>query len=265
MSTLWSDLTREELAAAAASNAHVLLPLGCTEQHGPHLPVDTDTYQVETLARRGAQTAAEKHGSKVLVLPTIPFGPASEHYGLPGNLSVTNETYIRLISELIQSVTDTGFKRITAIRGCGGHWAVPAALWDLAADFKRADKAITLRVLDTSADWGALAAKHFENPQGGHAATVETALCLAYRPELVRTDKFRAPALNRMDERYRQGGEVFLFADMTDTGALGDPSTATAEGGRAFWEDAINAFADRLAAIDRLDTEMGRMELATNA
>lgn len=265
MTVRWSHKTSYELRALAAENPLVILPLGCTEQHGPHLPVDTDTFQVETLVLRGAELAAEKYGTQVLVLPTVPFGPTSEHFGLAGNLSVSNETYVRMIIELVQSVVDSGFKRILVMKGCGGHWAVPAALWDAAADAKRAGRDVVLRVLDTSGDWRELAPRHFADPQGGHAATIETALCMAYRPELVRSEEFRAPKLERMDERYRRTGEVFLFADMTDTGALGDPSAATAEGGRAFWDDAIAAFATRLRQMEQLDKDMNRMKGLSHA
>lgn len=265
MSVRWSDKTSYQLRDLAAEDPLVILPLGCTEQHGPHLPVDTDTFQVETLALRAAELALEKYGTKVLVLPTVPFGPASEHYGLAGNLSISNETYVRLIIELVRSVLDSGFRRVLVLKGCGGHWAVPAALWDAAAEAKRSGRDAVLRVLDAAGDWREIAPRHFTNPQGGHAATIETALCLAYRPELVRTEEFRAPRLERLDERYRRTGEVFLFVDMTDTGALGDPSPATAEGGRAFWDDAISAFAERLKYIEELDKDMNRIEDPSHA
>lgn len=265
MTVRWSQKTSYELNALAAQNPLVILPLGCTEQHGPHLPVDTDTFQAETLVLRGAELATEKYGTRVLVLPTVPFGPTSEHFGLAGNLCVSNETYVRMIIELVQSVLDSGFKRILVMRGCGGHWAVPAALWDAAATVKRSGLDAVLRVLDVAGDWRELASRHFTDPQGGHAATVETALCMAYRPELVRTEEFRAPKLRRMDERYRRTGEVFLFADMTDSGALGDPSAATADGGRAFWADAIAAFAARLNEMEQLDRDMNRLKDPSHA
>jgi creatinine amidohydrolase/Fe(II)-dependent formamide hydrolase-like protein len=88
---------------------------------------------------------------------------------------------------------------------------------------------------------------------------METALCLAGRPELVRTAALRAPALQQLHERYREGGEVFLFDEMTDTGALGDPTPATAEGGAAAWADIIDRFARRLALFEEQDRALGRL------
>src|SRR4051794_21704961 len=104
MSVLWGERTSEEIAAAARDGALVILPCGCTEQHALHLPVDTDTYQVERLAREGAQLAAERHGLRVLVLPALPFGPASEHFGLAGTISLTNEVWVTVVKQIIWSV-----------------------------------------------------------------------------------------------------------------------------------------------------------------
>ena len=70
----WGEQTATEIAAAARENALVILPLGCTEQHAGHLPVDTDTWQVEHFAQEGAALAAARHGVRALVLPALPFG-----------------------------------------------------------------------------------------------------------------------------------------------------------------------------------------------
>src|ERR671926_136457 len=118
----WGELTAPEIAAAARENALVLLPLGCTEQHAAHLPVDTDTYQVERCAIEG------------------------------------------------------GFRRIVAVKGCGGHWAVPGAIWDVKAEALRAGREVTLRVIGVADDWRAVQERHFPGTDGGHAAVMETAL-----------------------------------------------------------------------------------------
>lgn len=259
-SVRWGELTAADLEAAVAQHPLVLLPLGCTEQHGPHLPVDTDTYQVQRLTEEGAQKAADRLGVRVLVLPPLPYGPASEHYGLAGSISLPNEVYLQVVKHLFWSVIELGFRRIAAVRGCGGHWIVPGVVWDVKADARRAGRDVTLRILSAAEDWRQLAERHFPGADGGHAATVETALCLSDRAHLVRTGSFRAPALNRLVERYRVGGEAFLFAEMTDTGALGDPSPATVEGGKALWEEITDAFAARLQQLEAQDREMNRLD-----
>lgn len=259
MNIRWGELTSAAIAAAAAENAQVVVPLGCTEQHAHHLPVDTDTYQVERACADGARHAADVHGVRVLVLPPLPYGPASEHFGMPGTISLTNELYVQLVKQIVWSVIDGGFRRVVTVRGCGGHWAVPGALWDLKAEARRAGRDVVLRVISVSDGWGEIQQAVFGGGDGGHAAVMETALALGGRAELVRTELMRAPALRRLDERYRAGGEVFLFDEITDTGALGDPGPATVAGGERAWQLIIERFAERLRFFDDQDRALGRL------
>lgn len=257
---LWGEQTAAAIAEAAEANTLVILPLGCTEQHAAHLPVDTDTWQVEYYAQEGARKAADEHGVRALVLPALPFGPASEHDGLPGTISLSNELYVTLIKQIVWSVVQGGFRRMLVIRGCGGHWAVPGALWDAKAEARRAGRDLTLRMIGVADDWRALQEETFPGTAGGHAAVTETALCLAVRPDLVRPDERRAPILHGgLQERYRDGAEIFLFDELTDTGALGDPTPATAEGGAVIWAASTDALARRLAYFAEQDKALGRM------
>lgn len=259
MSIRWGELTTEAIAEAAGANAQVLLPLGCTEQHAHHLPVDTDTYQVERAGVEGARIAFDEHGVQVLVLPPLPYGPASEHYGMAGTISLTNELYVQLVKQIVWSVLDAGFRRVVTVRGCGGHWAVPGALWDLKADTRRAGLDVVLRVISVSDGWNEVQQEVFGAGDGGHAALMETALALGGRSELVRVEHMRAPELRQLEERYRAGGEVFLFDELTDTGALGDPGPATVEGGEQAWRLIVERFAARLRFFDEQDRALGRL------
>lgn len=258
-SVKWGDLTAEDLDAAAKANALVILPLGCTEQHAAHLPVDTDTYQVDYLALEGGRKAAERYGVDVVVLPAIPYGPAAEHFGFPGTISLPNTVYLQLVRGVLWSAIELGFRRLAVVSGCGGHFVVPGALWDLKAEARRAGYGVTLRRLSTDQDWRRLKEKYFHGADAGHAAVVETALCLAYREHLVRRERMRAPALVMFSERYREGGEVFLFSEVTDTGGLGNPAPATAEGGRAMWEEMTDAFAAKLKLLEEQDRRLNRL------
>lgn len=259
MRVRWGAHTAPELAEASRQNALVILPLGCTEQHAGHLPVDTDTYQVERLTVEGATKAGVRFGVSALVLPALPYGPASEHYGLPGTISLPNEVYLQVVKHIVWSVIELGFRRVAVVRGCGGHWIVPGVVWDIKADARRAGRDVVLRVLAVDSDWRAAQERHFPRADGGHAAVMETALYLADRADLVKAEALRAPALRMLTERYRAAGEAFLFDEMTDTGALGDPTPATVEGGRALWADITDAFAEKLRLIEAQDRELGRL------
>jgi creatinine amidohydrolase/Fe(II)-dependent formamide hydrolase-like protein len=258
-SVKWGERTAEELAAAVSANPLVILPLGCTEQHAGHLPVDTDTYQVERLTVEGATKASERFGANVLVLPALPFGPASEHFGLAGTISMPNEVYVPLLKHLLWSVIDLGFRRIALVRGCGGHWVVPGVVWDVKAEAARAGKEVVLRILSVDEHWRELQEQYFPGTDGGHAAVMETALCLADRADLVKTERMQAPTLTMLNERYRVGGEAFLFHEMSSTGALGDPRPATVEGGRAIWREITDGFAERLRDLEEQDRRLNRL------
>lgn len=195
----------------------------------------------------------------MLVLPALPFGPAAEHHGLPGTISLSNELYVTLLKQLVWSVIDGGFRRILVVRGCGGHWVVPGALWDTKAEARRAGRDVVLRMIGVADDWRGVQEQLLPGTDGGHAAVMETALGLAGRPALVRRDEERAPALRDLSGRYREGGEIFLFDEMTDTGALGDPTPATAAGGTAAWAALLDAFARRIAFFAEQDLALGRL------
>jgi creatinine amidohydrolase len=258
-SVKWGELTAEELAAAVERNPLVILPLGCTEQHAGHLPVDTDTYQVERLTNEGAAKAAQLYDTRVLVLPALPYGPASEHFGLPGTVSMPNEVYVPLLKHLLLSVIRLGFRRLAVVRGCGGHWVVPGVVWDVKAEASQAGRDVVLRILSVDERWHELQEKYFPGSDGGHAAVMETALILAERSHLVKTERMEAPELTLLSERYRDGGEAFLFHEMTSTGALGDPRPATVEGGRAIWEEITSAFAAKLRDLEAQDAQLNRL------
>jgi creatinine amidohydrolase len=252
-------MTSTELSQAARSHPLVILPLGCTEQHAAHLPVDADTYQVERVVRDGATLARERHGVESVVLPTMPFGPAAEHLGFAGTISVPSELYVGLVKHVLGSALDSGFDRLGVVRGCTGHWVVPGALWDLKAEAQRAGRTVTIHDLTMEAEYRALKEKHLPRAPGGHAGAMETSLLLAGRPRSVRREAIAAPVLRAFPDRWVDAGEVFLFTEATSTGALGDPSDASAQAGERLWADLIASFADRLKVVADQDRALGRM------
>jgi creatinine amidohydrolase len=163
------------------------------------------------------------------------------------------------VKQLLGSALDSGFDRLGVVRGCTGHWVVPGALWDLKAETRRAGRTVTIHDLTMEADYRALKEKHLPGAAGGHAAAMETSLLLAGRPRLVHEDAIVAPTLRSFPERYVDGGEVFLFDEATSTGALGDPTAASAEVGERLWTELIGRFADRLKVVADQDRALGRI------
>jgi creatinine amidohydrolase len=179
---LLSELTRVE-AREVAGHALLVLPTGATEQHGPHLPVGTDSLAVEAVARGAA--AQLRPDILALVAPTLAFGSSPHHLPFGGTMSVSTETYYRLICDLLESLAEGGFRRVFIVNGHGGN----SELLQLAARdvALRRDVAIAAGSYWTIA-WERLTAAgagqvgHLP----GHAGAFETSLVAALRPELLR-------------------------------------------------------------------------------
>jgi len=188
----------------------LLIPLGSTEQHGPHLPLDTDSRIAVAIAE-----AAATDRSDVLVAPVLPYGSSGEHAGFAGTISIGTEALRHMLVELVRSATET-FGRIVFVNGHGGnHGAVSEAVEQMVAEGH-----------EVLAWWPKV-------PGGdAHAGLTETSLMLAIAPASVRVDRAEpgntAPLAELLDE-LRAGGVIAAAPN----GVLGDPAGASAEHGRA--------------------------------
>lgn len=205
-----ADLSWPDVAARAAILA---VPVGATEQHGPHLPLSTDTDIALALCDRLAAARTD-----VLVAPTVAYGSSGEHAGFAGTLSIGQEATELLLLELGRSATET-FPRLLFVSAHGGNAApVARAVARLRAESRNVE----------------VFQPHWDGDP--HAGRPETALQLALRPGGVRMD--RAVAGDR-----RPLGEILpLLRDggvraVTPTGVLGDPTTATPAYGRALLDE----------------------------
>ena len=97
----------------------VVLPLGATEQHGPHLPAGTDFFTVDRLAQAAAERAATEIA--ITVAPALPFGSSDHHLIFGATLSLRTDTYYRVLNDLLRSLVTDGFHRIFLLNGHGGN------------------------------------------------------------------------------------------------------------------------------------------------
>src|SRR5215470_19269357 len=111
-------MNREELHAAAGESL-AILPIGATEQHGPHLPTGTDLFAVEAVSREAAAQASAR--IPVIVAPALPFGSSHHHFIFGATLSLSTETYYRVLCDLVESLITDGFTRIFLVNGHGGN------------------------------------------------------------------------------------------------------------------------------------------------
>lgn len=246
----WCDMTSPSLAAAAASGAVVVLPVGSIEQHGPHLPVSTDSTIVSSLVERAVRD--QTLDGAVVVAPTVEYGFSDDHLGFAGTLSLPARTLEDLLVEVGRRILDSGFARLVLVNGHGSndrllYYAIrrirdvarrPVALaattyWALAAD--------DIRAIRRSGPGGM-----------GHACELETSLMLHFRPETVRLEL----AVREIPEPYSnyRGTDLLgsspvvapdRWADRSRSGVTGDPLVATPQQGARFAE----AIAARLGAF----------------
>ena len=179
---LWSERTREEFADWAERGAVVVVPIGAVEQHGLALPVDTDNRQVGFLALEAARRTA----APVLVTPVIPFGISPHHLMYPaGTITLRVETFLRLLTEVCESIVKHGFDRVLLLNGHGGNMgAISAAALELRS---------RLGCQIQAANWWELILEVFpevcEGPVTetiGHAGEAEASCVMALTPESVR-------------------------------------------------------------------------------
>jgi creatinine amidohydrolase len=182
MSLLFEEHTRTELRALAPDTL-LVLPVGATEQHGPHLPVGTDRFTAEHVARAAAAQASSQ--IQVLVAPTLPFGSSQHHLPFGGTLSLGTETYYRVLSDLCESSITCGFRRIFILNGHGGNNEL---IQLVARDIALKHPAHVAAAAYWTIAWDALIAEqaHVRAGLPGHAGTFESSLIMALRPELVR-------------------------------------------------------------------------------
>ena len=237
----YGDLTYEEIRDTAHQDCLAILPTGCTEQQGPHLPVDFDTWFVEQVCNAASEKADRDHGVRSLVLPTIPFGPTPEHknYGA-GYIDVPVDLHDSLVLATLESLAEQGFRRIVVWRGCGGH--------DLRETVKRFNEASDgqsrafLPGLPYHKVWCRIADP---SVPGGHADSFTTSITLHLRPEAVRRDRIVDPQHKPVDWE----DPNIDFASYSSTGIIGDPTHASAELGAKLWEAVVEEVAATLRSI----------------
>jgi len=239
----WADCTFEEIAALPADRLVALLPVGATEAHGPHLPLDTDVIIAEAMALEAARLAREA-GYSACVLPALAYTPAGFAAGFAGTVSISAGTLSSLVEEIGLQVP------LLAIANAHLDPANLGALDEAVARLRAAGR----RVAFPNIVRGRLARRLTEEFQSGacHAGQYESSLVLAHRPAAVRMEVAGAlPANPRsLVTAIASGCQTFEEAG-GPRAYFGDPSRASAEEGRAstaelgqiLWEAIQDAFA----------------------
>ena len=254
----WSELTTVDFAALDAETTIAVLPVAAIEQHGPHLPVSTDTAIGEGLIAETLRRLPED--LSILILPTQAIGKSNEHLRSPGTVTLSAETALRAWTEIGESVHRAGLRKLVIINSHGGNVDVIGVV---ARDLR-----VRLRMLVVTCSWSrfGLPPGLFGNEEaavGIHAGDIETSLMLHFRPDLVRMDKAQnfAPTTIGMTNEFAllrpTGFAAFgwIAQDLHPSGAAGDASLATAEKGRATAEFQAGEFIKLLRDVTRFSLD----------
>jgi len=210
-----------------------LLPVGAIEQHGPHLPLDTDSFDAEHLASKVAEQCSDP---KPIVFPLVPYGVSYHHDDFPGTISIRNRTLANMVYEIGMSAARHGITKLVIINGHGGN---DPALHFAAQEISR-DAHIFVCV-DTGETSDVDIYSMVDTPNDAHAGEIETSTSLATRPDLVRMDKAE-PLIPQFSSRYldfTSKRKITWYAytkKISKSGVVGDPTKASAEKGRKMWE-----------------------------
>jgi creatinine amidohydrolase len=236
---LLERLTSPEVKALPLERLIVVAPLGSFEQHGPHLPLTTDTDIVSAIAHAVERALPET----VLCLPTLWIGHSTHHMHFAGTLDIPQMHYISMIQDLCHSILSMGGRKIFLLNGHGGNdIPVRAALREVKSALKDPERIHVLY----AAYW-MLAAQSIksirESELGGvgHACEMETSLMLHLHPDRVRTELIRRDGplhtspYRKADMQYAKPVySVNDFHEISTSGVVGHADLATAAKGKLF-------------------------------
>jgi len=240
---LYQQYTWVELKEVSQRQPVVVVPVGSVEDHGPHLPLDTDNFLIWSICEEAARRAA----GDILLMPIIPYGFETHHMDFPGTIDIHMEHLLHFVLDVTKSVARHGFNRILIADGHGSNMPI--------LDLVARRTIIETDALCAPFLWPSLALGEIrgvrESGRGGmsHACELETSVYLYLDGERVHMDK----AQKEMD----QPPSEFIWSDLLNPGPVrmmdwwtrfsksgvnGDPTLATAEKGRVIFEAVVENF-----------------------
>jgi creatinine amidohydrolase len=241
---LYERLTWPEVRRAASEDRVCVIPVGTLEDHGPHLPVDTDVRLITEICRRAAEAAPDE----IVLLPTIPHGYDPHHMDFPGPITIGWDTFTKYCKDVGTSLAHHGFKRMLFYNGHGSN----QNLVEMAARLVMIDhpEVLAAAAFYLLSKEGIKAVEEIrESGFGGmaHADELETSIYLAIDPDAVDmakvVDEHGYPDGENAHMEWWADGPLRLmpwWSSFSRTGVQGTPSIATAEKGKAFLDAAVN-------------------------
>ncbi|MGH1489746.1 MAG: creatininase family protein [Acidimicrobiales bacterium] len=252
-----AELRASDLGDKLSADSILVLPLGAIEQHGPHLPFNTDL----VIAERCASAVVDQAGEALdlWLMEPLAYTKSNEHAGTPGTVWLGPETMLRVLDDIGRSVAATPARKLAILNGHGGN----SSLLNVACRELRLNHNLETFLLHPSLppdqggssdpiergasdpiERGVDESSSSELGMGIHAGMAETSIMLHLRPELVRMDLATRNVPEHLDqnEHVRFGGTVtfgWLAADFGDNGIIGDPTGANEPAGAALFKQAV--------------------------
>ena len=250
----WETLTSPDLKRLAGTRCVAVLAMGATEQHGPHLPLGTDTMIARGLIDRAHQYVAAP--GTVLLLPVLAIGKSSEHTSFPGTFTHEPETLLAMVRQIGAGLAASRIHRLVIVNAHGGQ----PQIVDLAAQDLR-DRHDMLVVRANYMTWPLPPHLAGLDPEGHHGGMMETSIMLALHPDLVEmanagTFRSVATSLASRHRRFGQDGRLgfaWRAEDLNPAGVVGRAGEATA----ALGEELLDHFGQMLGELvsDALDID----------
>ena len=252
----WTAFCSADIGKAEASRWIAVLPLAATEQHGPHLPFETDVLIAQAYLARVRAILPEN--LPVTFLPIEPVGISTEHIAFPGTQTLATDVALNKWMALCDAVAQTGIRKLVIVTSHGGNSAAMALI---AQDLRAKHD-----MLAVSTSWSRFGAPEGlfsanELRFGIHGGAVETSIMLAAFPEQVRESRIAnfESAEKQMTKEFRwlSAGRPAPFAwaaqDLNPLGVVGDATLASAEKGTALLDHGAHAFAELRDDVRKFD------------
>lgn len=240
---LYQHYTWPELGEIVKTQPVVVLPIGSVEDHGPHLPLDTDNFLIWSVC----EEAARRADGEILLLPLLPYGFETHHMDFPGTIDIHMEHLLNFVLDITLSVAHHGFERILLADGHGSNMPI--------LELVARRTILESNALCAAFIWPSLAIREIravrESGRGGmsHACELETSVYLHLDGERVQMEKaakeLGVPKSEFIWSDLLDGSPVRMmdyWTRFSKSGVNGDPTLATAEKGRVIFDAVIEAF-----------------------
>ncbi len=255
------EMTWPEVKEFLSQPNAVVIPMGSTEQHGTHLPINFDSANATYTAERAAEKVMKENNIKVLVAPTIDYTDVGIHKMFPGTIGVKPDTLVKVIAEIVESFLEQGFRNIIILNGHRENDCPLELAMRIVNEEHEEANLYAISTIDLGFDVRPGLVKA-GLPGMGHALEVETSMALLIEPHLVQLDKAMMGSRRlTLSSRYvgaggkdKTKGVIYYKGPggFEKTGTLGDPTKGSKEEGEKICNAVINDFADIIVQVVNL-------------